>query len=144
MWHTYFFRLRNCLFHRNGFGDVFGTIPSSSVQFKGESTWTDRNKILFKPGKHNVCQDEGLGEILENVCKKYILAKWQFVRATGKIIDHVLFLISRHGGFLNDPSFHYRKRSFSSSHMTTDIAWWVKCFVHHISCCFGLYYSFSS
>ena len=95
-------------------------------------------------GKHNVCQDEGWRKISEDVCKKYILAKWQFVRATGKIIDHVLFLISRHGGFLNDPSFHYRKRSFSSSHMTTDIAWWVKCFVHHISCCFGLYYSFSS
>ena len=72
-------------------------------------------------GKHNVCQDEGLGEISEDVCKKYILAKWQFVGAPGKIIDHVHFPISRRGGSLNDPSFQYRPRSFSSGHMTTDI-----------------------
>ena len=42
-------------------------------------------------GKHNVCQDESWGEISEDVCKKYILAKWQFVGAPGKIIDHVHF-----------------------------------------------------
>ena len=77
-------------------------------------------------GKHNVCQDEGWREISEDVCKKYILAKWQFVGATGKIIDHVHFPISRRGGFLNDQSFQCRQRSFSSGHMTTDIAWWVK------------------
>ena len=43
-------------------------------------------------------------------------AKWQFVGATGKIIDHVHFPISRRGGSLNDPSFQYRQRSFSSGH----------------------------
>ena len=91
-------------------------------------------------GKHNVCQDEGWRKISEDVCKKYILAKWQFVGATGKIIDHVHFPISRRGGFLNDLSFQYRQRSFSSGHMTTDIAWWVKRLVYHISCCFGFYY----
>ena len=67
-------------------------------------------------GKHNVCQDEGWWEISEDVCKKYILAKWQFVGATGKIIDHVHFPISRRGGSLNDPSFQYRQLSFSSGH----------------------------
>ena len=66
-------------------------------------------------GKHNVCQDEGWREISEDVCKKYILAKWQFVGATGKIIDHVHFPISRRGGFLNDQSFQCRQRSFSSA-----------------------------
>ena len=48
MSHKYLFRFRNCLFRRNGLGGVFGTIPSSLVQFKWESTWTDRNRILFK------------------------------------------------------------------------------------------------
>ena len=71
----YLFRLRNCLFHRNGLGDVFGTIPSSLVQFKGESTWTDRNRILFKP----------------NSRKTQCLPRWRFGRNFGECLQEIHF-----------------------------------------------------
>ena len=62
-------------YFRNGLGDVFGTIPSSLVQFNGKSTWTDRNRILFKP----------------NSRKTQCLPRWRFGRNSGECLQEIPF-----------------------------------------------------